>query len=323
MLFFSNCSTVIRGAPRLVAIALRLVACGPWYITSTRTCFQTLHNHSHGTPVPVIRYPSHSEGRPECTPRVWYSPELDVSKFTLHILSDTPAASERLKYILLMTKHCPKCGMRMLYMARNSSWCCFNSLFPPLQLCYYRPDIDASLSEDIASDISWSLPKVLSFSTISVHCSCQHLHSPANVVQCGQAYHRMSDIEWGEHLPRWFLDAQGDRHQIPLNIEVGFLIVQQIEWTLRHLNAYIEKFRLLCDQPAGVPDALEHKNQPSTPFEIATVLQINSITNSSPCRVHVWRNHSTAHEGEFVDILSSYYEPLQFPLICLHTSLGR
>jgi len=54
------------------------------------------------TPVPVIRDPSYSEGRPECPPRVWYSPDIDASKFTLHILSDTPGVFQRLKYILLM-----------------------------------------------------------------------------------------------------------------------------------------------------------------------------------------------------------------------------
>ena len=54
------------------------------------------------TPVPVIRDPSYSEGRLQCPPRVRYSPEIDASKLTLHILSDTPGVFQRLKYILLM-----------------------------------------------------------------------------------------------------------------------------------------------------------------------------------------------------------------------------
>jgi hypothetical protein len=65
-------------------------------------CTQTSHNHSHGTPVAVIRDPSYSEGRPECPPRVRYSPDVDASKFTLHILSDTPGGFQWLKYISLM-----------------------------------------------------------------------------------------------------------------------------------------------------------------------------------------------------------------------------
>ena len=154
MLFFPHCSTVIWGAPRLVAGAPRRVigtprlvvgaprlvagaprldasaprcsqACrrrsqayrqrsqayrqcsqvlpgAPKVLSGVPRCSQTYHNHSHVTPVAVIRDPSFSEGQPESPPRVWYSPEIDASKFTLHILSDTPGVSQWLKYILLM-----------------------------------------------------------------------------------------------------------------------------------------------------------------------------------------------------------------------------
>ena len=130
MLFCPDCSTVIRGAPRLVGSAPRrivsaprlavgtprlvvgasrvvvgaprLVTGAPEVLSGAPKCSQTSHNHSYGTPVPVIRDPSYSEGQPECPPMVWYSPEIDTSKFTLHILSDTPGGSQWLKYILLM-----------------------------------------------------------------------------------------------------------------------------------------------------------------------------------------------------------------------------
>jgi len=55
-----------------------------------------------GAPRPVASAPSYSEGRQECPPRVWYSPEIAASKFTLHILSDTPGGLQWLNYILLM-----------------------------------------------------------------------------------------------------------------------------------------------------------------------------------------------------------------------------
>ena len=55
-----------------------------------------------GVPWLVIGAPSYSEGRQECPPRVWYSPEIDPSKFTLHILSDTPGGSQWIQYIFLM-----------------------------------------------------------------------------------------------------------------------------------------------------------------------------------------------------------------------------
>jgi len=60
-----------------------------------------------GAPRLVAGNPSYSEGRQECPPRVWYSPEIDASKFILHILSDTPGAFQWLKYILLMSSVSP------------------------------------------------------------------------------------------------------------------------------------------------------------------------------------------------------------------------
>jgi hypothetical protein len=53
-------------------------------------------------PTLVVGNPSYSEGGQEWPPRVWCSPEIDASKFTLHILSDTPGGFQWLKDILLM-----------------------------------------------------------------------------------------------------------------------------------------------------------------------------------------------------------------------------
>jgi hypothetical protein len=57
----------------------------------------------------VVGEPSYSDSRQECPARVWYSPEIDASKFTLHILSDTPWGFQRLKFILLMWQPVYKC----------------------------------------------------------------------------------------------------------------------------------------------------------------------------------------------------------------------
>jgi hypothetical protein len=82
--------------------SLRVSLGFPHWLGDSPRCSQTFHNRSHGAPIPVIRDFSYSEGRPECPPRVWYSPEIGASKFTLHILSDTPGGSQWLKYIVLM-----------------------------------------------------------------------------------------------------------------------------------------------------------------------------------------------------------------------------
>jgi len=108
-------SPVLRRAPKLITI----------------TPIVLLYRSSEipVTSVPVVWGPSYSEGLPEYPPRVWYSPEIDASKFTLHILSDTPGVFQKLKYILLMFyrswEQCALCltfsWMRMVEIAMYSS----------------------------------------------------------------------------------------------------------------------------------------------------------------------------------------------------------
>jgi len=87
--------TVVRGAPRVVVGVPRLVVGSPKLVVGAPRLVV-------GAPRLVVGAPSYSEGRQECPPRVWYSPEIDTSKFTLHILSDTPGGFQWLKYIVLM-----------------------------------------------------------------------------------------------------------------------------------------------------------------------------------------------------------------------------
>jgi hypothetical protein len=81
-------SQVLPGAPKDLSGASR--------------CSQTYHYLAHGTPVLVIRDLSNSECRAECPPRVWYTLDINTSKFTLHILLDTSGGYQWLRYILQM-----------------------------------------------------------------------------------------------------------------------------------------------------------------------------------------------------------------------------
>jgi len=102
-----NLSPVLQGSPKV--------------LSSAPGCSQTLHNHSHGTPVPIIRGICYSEGPPECPPRVWYCPELNASMFTLHILPHIPGGSQWVRYIFVMT--CPTiiCDERVSNLLRRQN----------------------------------------------------------------------------------------------------------------------------------------------------------------------------------------------------------
>ena len=88
-------SQACRWRSQVLSVALKV-------LSGTLRCSQTYHNHFYGTPVQVISDHSYSESQLKYPPRVWYCPEIDTSKFALHILSDTSGGSQRLKYIFLM-----------------------------------------------------------------------------------------------------------------------------------------------------------------------------------------------------------------------------
>jgi len=67
-----------------------------------------------GPPRLVAGAPSYSDGQQECPPRVSYSPAIDASKFTLHILSDTPGGFQWPKYILLMWEWAIECNLSVM-----------------------------------------------------------------------------------------------------------------------------------------------------------------------------------------------------------------
>jgi hypothetical protein len=83
----------------------------PYWLGDSPRCSHTYQKCSHSVPVSVMWDPRYSEGRSECPPRVWFSPELDASLFTLHLLSHTPGDSDWLEYIVLIIQD------------RASQWC--------------------------------------------------------------------------------------------------------------------------------------------------------------------------------------------------------
>jgi len=103
--------------------SLRVSLGFPHWLGDSPRCSQTYHNRSHGAPIPVIRAPSSSQGRPECPPRVSFSPEIDASKFTLRLLSPTPGGSQWLKYILLMSLEYILLGMVVLVPTVCNGYC--------------------------------------------------------------------------------------------------------------------------------------------------------------------------------------------------------
>jgi len=204
----------------------------------------------------------------------------------------------------------------------DSKWCCFEGRFPLIRLPAYPPNLERVLANGKASGISRKLNNLFCFSTIGVNGDFFKLPTPSDFVVCGQTYDHMLDIERRQHPLHWIHYASEVRQQAAMDVQVDTSIVPQIELGILHLNPYIEQFCHLRDQPTRVLYASEPNDQPASSNMIATILHINTISVSTPCRAYVWRNDPTSNEGEFVNVLSSHYDPLQYPLLFPHGSPG-
>ena len=159
-------SQALPGAPNVLSAAPR--------------CAQTYHNHSHGTPVAVIGDPSYSEGRQECPPSVWYSPEIDASKITLHILSDTPGVFQWLKYILLM------------WMS-NMIFLCEHTIVIPWIPCRFRMAKAVSPTVELVNSVTSDSVNLFDFAMWAFASKC----FPIELVPCSDGWRRT----WWQTIP--------------------------------------------------------------------------------------------------------------------------
>jgi hypothetical protein len=91
--------------------------------------------------------------------------------------------------------------------------------------------------------------------------------------------------------------------------------MHQIELGILQFNLYTEKFRHLRDQSSRLLYGLDLKIQPPLLNENAVILYTNFTPVFSPRSVYELWNDPTSKEGEFVNVLSSHYESLQYPLL--------
>ncbi|CAG8780044.1 20540_t:CDS:1, partial [Racocetra persica] len=87
---------------------------------------------------------------------------------------------------------------------------------------------------------------------------------------------------------------------------------------LIQINPYVHSLQILKDNPSDTA-FLELQENTST-GEIAAIMHANNIISIQPRSIIIW--HYSNLIPKFVNILSSQYEPLQYPLLFSHGTLG-
>jgi len=180
-----------------------------------------------GAPRLVARASSYSEGQQECPRRVWYSPEIDASKFTLHILSDTPRGFHWVQYILLMLGSKGDRiwrGTRLWWITHiawiyeHSAWVCGTKFCESRNVCisYNKMmSIYSPVSRYAPPPLPPPPPPLLVAQSVSViHVSPYNPHwLPLARLNCGGGENRIFAPQW---LPSAFLSSLNQHLQVHL-----------------------------------------------------------------------------------------------------------
>lgn len=150
------------------------------------------------------------------------------------------------------------------------------------------PAMAALLLNGQYSRFSRSLNSLFSFSTIGVQDGkfSAPAGGPSNIL-CGRTYHRILDITRGEHSMKWFLYDEATRQERADQIGIPQSTIDVVKAELSRINPYIDHYRTLSQQPAGIPYALELKDTPSAAGEISAIVPANSISRQHPQSVYI------------------------------------
>ncbi|KIJ33667.1 hypothetical protein M422DRAFT_264286 [Sphaerobolus stellatus SS14] len=170
--------------------------------------------------------------------------------------------------------------------------CCFNGkkIAPPLPppphciqaLMYHAPILANKLSA-----YSHSLNNLFAFTALGTTGQFVHFETGISAVSItGRTYH-------------WVLNAARDQNSI--------------HWFL------YDELCLFHDVDEGIPTALE-LTETSSNGDFAAIIHAENTANVQPRSVLIWQ-HSD-YQPMFMSIYSRHYEPLQYPLLFLHGTLG-
>ncbi|KIJ32636.1 hypothetical protein M422DRAFT_265518 [Sphaerobolus stellatus SS14] len=170
------------------------------------------------------------------------------------------------------------------------------------------------------SAYSRRLNNLFAFTAIGATGHFQHFHSGVHSVAItGHTYHRMLDASTPEHSIHWFIYDEAERESSAYAQKVPTIWVQAVKADLDTVNPYVDHLRLFQNLDMFSASAIELTDASSN-GDFAAIIHVNSIPNIQPCSILIWRNNH--EQPSFISIYSCHYEPLQYPLLFPHGSLG-
>lgn len=215
---------------------------------------------------------------------------------------------------------CSWCGADLLATEANG-WCCTKGKYIVPQLPPYSLDLANTIEacQHLLGSQSRRLNNLFAFTSIGVTGGFRQLPIPSNVAITGRVYHQLHDITEGSQSLRWFLyDEQGHQRE---GADQGILpeLVTMFYQELVSKNPFIFKLRHSFDFPTTQTLTLELRAT-TTGGDIAALIHSNNLHQVDPRSILIQYNGSLTRQK--IDILSPFYEPLQYPIFFPAGTLG-
>lgn len=212
---------------------------------------------------------------------------------------------------------CPHCSV-VLLTGESSKFCCNDGKRIVPALPPYPTEISNIFDNPNISILSRKLNTLFSFTSIGVQGKFIQIPAPSSVCITGRTYHRVLPANTPNHSIHWYLYDEQERYLSAQGLGISNEWISSVQNMLSRVNPYVHSLRMLKDNPSNTA-FIELQENTST-GEVAAIMHANNIVNIQPRSIIIWRNSDIA--PKFVNILSSQYEPLQYPLLFPHGTPG-
>lgn len=217
---------------------------------------------------------------------------------------------------------CSFCGIGLLSTEANG-WCCNNGRthLPQLPSCDGLLKSLLKLCPRQLSHLSRRLNNLFAFSAIGVAGRFVRFQGPANVAIEGRVYHRLIDVANNGHSMHWFLYDEASRLERGRELEIPDAVIETVREFLETSNPYVHTLRRAVTEIDNdtTPLTIELSIPPGGQ-EIAAIINTDNLRHVTPRKIAFFRHGG--QQPRFVPILSPQYEPLQYPLLFPHGTLG-
>ncbi|TFY77073.1 hypothetical protein EWM64_g6940 [Hericium alpestre] len=229
--------------------------------------------------------------------------------------------------IAVHSERCPHCDA-WRFVGESATFCCNGGKYMAPPLPPLPANFDPALSYRKISQESRRLNNTFAFTSIGAtdghgpgRGGFYNQVPPAYVAAHGRVYHRLfAGNHGGEHALKWYLfDEMDQQLQSGVQWQLPENVVLSTRRGLFDVNPFIREIRSLAAEATAAVASIDVRAHVAQ-GEVSALLCLDNTTTVTPRQVRIWPFNT--EEFQYINSLSPLYEPLQYPILFPHGTLG-